>query len=374
MIATVSAQGGATWAVLQYLLGFRALGYDVWFVESVAASALTPVGSGLSDSDNARYFRHVASAFGFGDRAALSLAGTRETIGVSYATLRAVARRTDLLVNIAGMLTDRALTEEIPVRVYLDVDPGFTQLWQTQGIDMRFAGHTHFATFGQAIGAPGCPVPTCGIAWIPTRPPVVLSYWPPADRITHDALTTVAHWRGYGAITADGILYGQKAHSLRQFIATPTMTHEAFLLALAIHPDEERELSALARYGWRLLDPAICADTPARYQAFIAGSKGEFGIAKSGYVAARCGWFSDRSVCYLASGRPVIAQETGFSAFLPTGEGLFAFATQDELLACIATLNCDYARHSRAARSIARDYFDARIVLARLLAQVGVGE
>ncbi|MBA2446644.1 MAG: hypothetical protein H0V51_01320, partial [Chloroflexi bacterium] len=258
------------------------------------------------------------------------------------------------------------------LRIYLDLDPAFNQLWHaTEGIDMRFAGHTHFVTVGQAIGTPECAVPTCGLDWIATPQPIVLDSWPVAERITYDALTTVGNWRGYGSIEHDGVFYGQKAHSLRHFITLPRLTDETFTLALAIHPDETHDLESLASNGWHLLDPTCVASTPADYRRFIQGSKAEFGIAKSGYVAARCGWFSDRSVCYLASGRPVIAQETGFSRFLPTGEGLFAFETSDDVLAGIDELKRDYARHARAARGIAVEHFDSDVVLARLLQQVG---
>src|SRR5205823_2392880 len=143
-------------------------------------------------------------------------------------------------------------------------------------------------------------------------------------------------------------------------------------LALAIHPGETKDLAALDANGWTLLDPAAVAGTPADYQRFIQGSKGEFGLAKSGYAASRCGWFSDRSLCYLASGRPVIAQDTGFGPYLPTGEGLFAFRTEEDVLAAIDTLNADYARHARAARAVAEEHFDSDKVFARLLAALGV--
>jgi glycosyltransferase involved in cell wall biosynthesis len=139
------------------------------------------------------------------------------------------------------------------------------------------------------------------------------------------------------------------------------------MLALAIHPDERQDLRALAANGWDLLDPAQIARTPADYQRFIQGSKAEFGIAKSGYVASRCGWFSDRSLCYLASGRPVLAQDTGFSNFVPVGEGLFAFRSTEDILAAIEEVQMNYARHARAARAIAEEFFDSDKVLSRLL-------
>jgi glycosyltransferase involved in cell wall biosynthesis len=373
MIAGVPHQGGATWAVLQYLLGFKRLGHHVYFVEPVEEAALRPAGVPLARSESAAYFQRVMADFGMGQTSALLLAGTNRTVGVSYERLREIARRADVLVNISGLLADEALIEDIPLRAYLDLDPAFTQLWYAaEGIDMGFAAHTHFVTVGQAIGDPGCEVPTCGLEWISTAQPIVLEHWPTSRRIFRNALTTVANWRGYGSIEHEGIFYGQKVHSLREFFSLPTLTEESFLLALAIHPEESKDLVALQANCWRLVDPARVTHTPAGYQRFVRGSKAEFGIAKSGYVAARCGWFSDRSACYLAAGRPVIAQETGFSPFLPVGAGLFAFETIDDVLAAIEALNGDYDRHSRAARSIAEEYFDSDRVLGRLLGLLDV--
>lgn len=372
MIAGDPYQGGATWAVLQYVLGLRELGHDVYFIEPVATDKLQPHGTDLSRSTNAAYFRSVMRQFALESRAALLRTGTEQTVGLSYDTLRTAAGESDCLINISGMLADPALTEPIPVRVYLDLDPGFNQLWCAEGIDVGFDGHTHFVTIGPALGEADCVIPTCGRSWIATRQPVVLSEWLPAGRVTLDAFTTVANWRGYGSITYNSVFYGQKAHAWRQFMALPDQTHEHFLVALAIHPDETRDLHDLATHRWRLIDPAHVSDTPDRYRSFVQGSKGEIGVAKSGYATARCGWFSDRSVCYLASGRPVVAQETGFSRFLPTGEGLFAFETTDEARAGIDAVAGDYARHSRSARAIAEEFFDASRVLPQLLARVGV--
>jgi hypothetical protein len=361
MVAGDPHQGGATWAVLQYALGLRRLGHDVWLVEPV--ERLEP--------ESVAYFERVAAEFGLASRAALLVAGSRQTVGVSYAELHRAARGADLLVNVAGMLTDQELVAAVPVRLYLDLDPAFTQLWYAvEGIDMRFDAHTHFATVGQAIGAPECSVPDCGRCWIATYPPVVLDRWPFADGAAGDALTTVANWRGYGSIEHGGIRYGQKAHSFRELVDLPQRTAERFAIALSIHPDERRDLDALSRNGWALVDPAANTGTPERYAEFIRSSKAELGIAKEGYAVSRCGWFSDRSVCYLASGRPVVAQDTGFGEFLPTGEGLFSFATVDDVLAAIETMNGDYARHRRAARALAEEEFDSDRVLSRLLEAV----
>jgi hypothetical protein len=368
MIASVPDQGGATWAVLQYLLGFRRLGCRVVFVESVPESSLCPQGVPLDRTRNAGYFRRVMRDFGFDADSSLLVAGTQQTIGLSREELRRVARSADLLINISGMLTDEELTGEIPRRAYLDLDPTFNQLWHELNVsDMRFRDHTHFVTIGLAIGRADCLVPTCGLPWITSPQPVVLSHWPVASRITLDAFTTVGHWRSYGSIEHEGRFYGQKAHSFRRFITLPGRTSERFLPALSIHPDEHEDLAALAANGWRLLDPARVARTPARYRRFIRGSRAEFGIAKSGYVASRCGWISDRSICYLTSGRPVLAQETGFSRFLPTGDGLFAFESADDILDGIEEIRTNYVRHARAARAIAEESFDSDKVLGRLL-------
>jgi len=372
MIAGVPNQGGATWAVLQYLLGLKRLGHEVYFIEPVKNEALRPNEMTLAGSQNARYFCQLMREAGLNETSALLLEGTQETVGLSYDSLQEIAGRADVLVNISGMLKHESLTGQIPVRVYLDLDPAFNQLWHAaDGIDVGFDGHTHFVTVGERIGKPDCTVPTCGLRWITTKQPIMLSDWPVANGIYYDALTTVGNWRGYGSIEHDGVFYGQKAHSLRQFIELPMHADEKFTLAMAIHPDETRDLAALKTNGWKLLDPLRVAGTPTSYRQFIQGSKAEFGVAKSGYVVSRCGWFSDRSVCYLASGRPVIAQETGFSQSLPTGEGLFSFETMDDVLAGIDSINQNYARNAQAARSIAEEYFDSDRVLSHLLQSIG---
>ena len=374
MIAADPYHGGATWAVLQYVLGLKKLGHEVMFVEPMKVSSQRPPRVPLAASENVAYFREVTRQFGIERNSALLIEGGKETVGLAYDDILRFAQRADLLINVSGMLTDRALLDAIPRRVYLDLDPAFNQVWHhAYGIDMRFAAHTHFVTIGQRVGLDDCPVPTCGLHWLKTQQPVVLDEWPcMAPRESAD-LTTIANWRGYGSVEFDGQHYGQKAHSLRQFIALPRFTKEKFAPALAIHPGEHSDLAALAENGWTIQDPGRVASSPSGYRRFIQQSKAEFGIAKSGYVASRCGWFSDRSCCYLASGRPVIAQQTGFDEFLPTGSGLFAFETMDHILSAIGELRSDYRRHARAAREIAEEHLDSGRVLPRLLEQVGLG-
>lgn len=356
MVAATPGQGGAVWAVLQYVLGFRDLGWDVWFVEPAPLSA-------------APYCDSIMATFGLADRWAL-LEGD-QTAGAAREDVLVAASRAELLVNISGMLTDPAVLERIDTRVYLDLDPAFVQLWQAvQGIDMRFDAHTHFVSLSDRIGAPGSVIPDCGRHWLPLLPPVVLDRWPVSDQLEHDALTTVTSWRGYGSIDLDGVRYGQKAHSLRPLMDLPRHVNVPVEIALGIHPDETTDLQALNENGWQLLDPAELCATPADFQRFVAGSWAEIGIAKSGYVLSDSGWFSDRSAAYLASGRPVIAQDTGFSRRLPVGQGLFAFREVGDIAAAVDALRADYPAHREAARAVVEQHLDSRKVLSALLEQV----
>jgi hypothetical protein len=333
MVATDPHQGGATWAVLQYVRGFEELGHEVWLVDP-----------GPAGPDARRYF------------AGLRL-GPRATLG------RYDGPTPDVLVNISGLLRDEDVLEHVPIRVYVDLDPFFNQAWHAQGIDVGLERHTHHVTIGRSV-------PATGHEWVHTLPPVVLSSWPVAGEVRLDAFTTVANLRSYGTVEVDGVRYGQKVHALRTLIDLPQTTPERLALALDAHPDEP-DVAALREHGWELLDPRVAAGTPDRYAEFVRGAKAELGVTKEGYVTSRCGWFSDRSAVYLASGRPVVAHDTGFGESLPVGAGLLAFADTDGARAEIEAVCGDYGRHSRAARAIAEEYLDARIVLARILREVG---
>ncbi len=249
MVAANPHQGGATWAILQYVLGLEQLGHEVWLVDP-------------AEKPGARATAYFA---------ALDL-GPRAFLGPYAGPVP------DVLLNVSGMLRDERVLDEAPIRVYLDLDPVFNQLWHLQGVDAGLGGHTHYVTVGRRV-------PATGHEWIPTLPPVVLDRWPIAGRIEMDAFTTVANFRAYGSIEHDGVRYGQKAHSLRPLVDLPRRTDERFALALDIHPDEP-DLAELREHGWELLDPYEVAGTPDRYAAFVRGSKAELGIAKEGYVVS----------------------------------------------------------------------------------------
>lgn len=353
MVAGDPHQGGATWAVLQYARGLERLGHDVLIVEPVDPPE-------TRDPRTDAYFRELELG-----RAALLVRGARETVGLGYESLAAFDA--ELLLNVSGMLADRELTAPITTRVFLDLDPAFNQIWHAQGYHPTLADHTHHATVGTRLSATDLPLDR---DWIPTLPPVVLSDWPYAEVLERDAFTTVGHWRSYGSVTWNGITYGQRAHAVRRLLDLPALTPQRLLPALAIHDDEVDDLEALARHDWQLVEPAEVAPSPSDYHRFVSGSKGELGLAKAGYVDSRCGWFSDRSACYLASGRPVVAQDTGFSQALPVGEGLMTFATSTEAATALHEVAGTYDHHRRAARAIAEEYLDSDRVLTRLLEAV----
>jgi hypothetical protein len=255
--------------------------------------------------------------------------------------------------------------------MYLDMDPGYTQLWQEQyGVDMNLHGHDIYVTVGLNLGEPDCPLPTCGIRWEKTLPPVVLEEWtttqPPGR-----SYSTVADWRGFKPVEWRGVWYGQKADEFKRIIDLPHHVAVPLELCLFIHPDEQDRID-LERSGWCLVSPEVYAATPDVYRNYIFGSRGEFTAVKHGYAAGRTGWFSDRSACYLAAGRPVIMQDTGFSAYLPTGLGLMTFTDMNSAAEAIDSVQSDYSRHAAAAVSFAHEFLDSDVVLTQLLRLAGI--
>lgn len=348
MTSDVPGQGGATWAVLQYVLGLRKLGHHVVLVEPVR-----------SLERSAGYFRRLARTFAL-DAILLERGSDRR---IELTSLRPDGA--DLLLNLSGVLPGSFRAD---LSVYVDLDPGFTQAWHVQGVDVGLDRHDRFVTVGRLVGQTTCPVPDCNRRWLTTPQPVVLEHWPYATGVRYEAATTVGNWRSYGSFVHDGIHYGQRAHATRELIRLPELTNVHVLLALGIDPAERDDLAALNGHGWQLTDPTRVASTPGAYRNFVQGSLLELGIAKRGYVESRSGWFSDRSVCYLASGRPVVAQDTGFADWLPTGAGLLAFDTVEEAAAALDEVVGDYDRHRHAARTIANEVFDSDRVLKELLA------
>jgi hypothetical protein len=283
------------------------------------------------------------------------------------------------VLNVMGFLERNALAAEGPW-VFLDIDPGYPQMWRELGLADLLAGHDAYVTVGANVGRAGCAIPDCEVEWIHTPPPVDCDAWTPAPGTggpgrgpDSRAFTSVATWRNpYGTVAFDGATYGSRVHAFRAFIELPRLVDAEFELALDIDAAETRDLQALEANGWRLVDPRAVAGTPQAYRDYVRGSRAEICIAQQMYVATRSGWLSDRSVCYLASGKPVLAQDTGLGDHYPVGEGLLTFSTLEEAAAGVEAIERDYERHSAAARALAEEHFDARKVLARLLERLAL--
>jgi hypothetical protein len=353
--------GGVTWCSLMYLLGLRALGHEVFYIEDTGECVYDPVQNTRSTdpSYGTSYINRALEPYGLGGRwAFVNYDGTYH--GHNDETVRRYAAGADLFINLSGgSWFWRDEYARIPRKVFIDSDPAFTQLaiakaepWYVQ----FFQRFDRLFTFGSNIGTPASPVPTGDFVWHKTWQPITVDDWatgsPPGDRFS-----SVMTWQ----IESFTDVGGNKDQEFVRFIDLPSRTPQRFELAI------NGPQKLLREHGWDTVDAMHVSRTPEDYRAFIQRSKGEFGVAKHTYVATHSGWFSDRTECYLASGRPALVQETGWTSHLPNGEGLLAFATPDDAVAGLERINSDYPRHARAAVEIARAYFDARVVLPRLL-------
>jgi hypothetical protein len=368
--------GGHAWVFLQYLLGFQRLGWDVHFVDRIEPDMCVDdagLPAPFEASANLHYLDSVMHAFGFDERWTLLYDGGRKVAGRPREDVLELARRSSLLLNVMGYLDDEEILAAAPLRVLLDIDPGFGHMWQELGLHALFRGHDRYVTVGGRIGAPDCVIPTCGIEWVTTKPPVELCEWPVSRPPDSPRFTSVVSWRGaFGPLEYGGRTYGLRAHEFRRFFELPSLTSVAFEVALDIHEADGDDARRLEENGWVLVDPRSSAGDPWRYRTYIQGSSAELMIAKNLYVDTRSGWISDRSACYLATGRPVLAQDTGIQDLLPCGEGLVTFSTLDEAAAGAEEIVGSYERHSRAARALAEEHLAAGRVLPRLLEALGV--
>ena len=332
-LAGKAGSGGEAWVRLSYALGLRRLGCDVRLVEEAPGAS----------AEALAYARSVAERFGLDYRPAEEAEGG------------------DLIVNVSGNVRSEAVRRRFRRTAFVDIDPGFTQFWHEREIE-AIPEHDVYFTIGQNVGSGRCSIPTCGVEWRHTRPPVVLDEWPAADG-SFDRFTTVSTWRSpFGPIEP----YGLKHHQWRAFLDLPGRTGLPFEAALDVDPADAPDREALESTGWRLVDPAVVGE-PESFRAYVQGSGAEFSVAQGIYVETGSGWFSDRTVRYLASGRPALVQETGFTQVLPAGEGLLAFGTPEEAAEGARSIVDDYERHALAARSIAEEHFDSDQVLGAML-------
>ena len=380
-IANKPHNGGNARMVLNWIEGLTRLGADVFFLEQIRSDSLvdsegTP--SRLNGSVNRDYFDRILRHLRSQSRAALICdpAGTLEgaTIhGATAAELHDLARDADLLINISGHLSADALKRKFRRKVYVDLDPGYTQLWHLDGSGAaRLEGHHAYFTVGQRIGTSGCTIPTGGLHWRPFRQPIVLDTCRPTPSPSADRFTTVASWRGaYAPVTYEGETYRVKAHEFRKIADLPRLTSGEFEVALDIHPGDVKDLTALQAHGWRVVNPRRVADTPEEYSNYIDESSAECSAAQGMYVQTRSGWFSDRTARYLAAGKPALVQDTGFPE-PERGEGLVVFDTLASAARGAERIARDYRAHSEAARWIAERYFNSHTELARIMDAGGI--
>lgn len=354
--------GGVTWCSLMYLLGLRALGHEVLYVEDTGECVYDPEQDAISTdpSYGTRYIHSALSPFGLGDSwSFVNYDGVHH--GLSGEAVRRFCADAELFVNLSGgSWFWRDEYAAIPRRIFIDSDPVFTQLAIAKGEPWYvefFEGFDRLFTFGANIGTPACEVPTGGFTWFPTRQPVVTDLWRTAAPPARDRFTTVMTWKNQSFPDVDG----GKDREFMAFLDIPAHTRARFEIAV------NGPLDLLADHGWSPVEAMGVSRSPRDYRRFIQDSKAEFGIAKHAYVSWRSGWFSDRTACYLAAGRPALVQDTGWSAHLPSDAGLLGFSTVEEALAGLERLESDYATHATRASEIARDHFEASRVLDDLV-------
>ena len=365
---------GVTYQFLHYLLGLRRLGYDPYYVEDSGRWVYDPRINDLSPdaSENIAAVLPALKAHGFADRWAFrgNYPGG-QCFGMSEEEILRLYREADAFLNVTGAQEIREEHLACRRRIYVESDPFAAQVKAARGdrgmIAALEAHDTHF-TFGENLGAPDCTVPIERFRWLPTRQPVAIDLWAGRSSPTNAAYTTITTWHNQGKDVEyrGDTYYWTKDREFEKFLDLPRRRRVAFELAAGVTREVQQRL---VEHGWRQVHSVEVSRAPDRYRAYIQGSRAEFTVARDQYVRPNTGWFSDRSACYLAAGRPVITQETGFSKFLPTGKGLFGFRTMDEILAAVDTIERDYEGNCRAAREIAAEHFGAEKVVGSLMAR-----
>ena len=367
---------GVTYQFLHFMLGLRKLGFDPYYVEDSARWIYDP---SLRDSSpdaqpNIDAVAPILSEYGLGDRWVFR--GNYEggkCYGMTESQIAELYRTADVMINVTGAQDLWQEHLRCPVRVYLETDPVEAQIQIAQGNQRTIATldqYTHHFTYGENLGCPDCLLPVERYNWRPTRQPVLLELWEPLPPVGNAAYNTIATWKNKGKdIVYQGETYHwSKDREFVKVIGLPLKRPVPFELASDVDA-ETRILLEASR--WRVADPIHISRNIQRYNQYIRQSRGEFTVAKDQNIRLKSGWFSDRSACYLAAGRPVINQETGFSNHLPTGKGLFSFQTMDDILAAVDAIEADYVGHCRAAREIAEEYFAAEKVLGEIMDQIG---
>jgi len=368
--------GGVIWDYLQYLLGFRSLGHQVLYLEDSGAWPYDPVEGTITDdcSFALQSLHKIFADFDLPESWVYRNGADGKFHGAGEKVAREWLRHGDLLVNVssAGWLRDYDL--RVGHRMFIDGDPMFCQIGLLDGSNPLYAGrlrdHDSHFTFGLSVGQPDCPVPVDGITWRPTVQPIALDQWPVTPVSADAPWTTVMNWASYKPKVWEGRTYGQKNLEFNRFRDLPSKTNIPLRLAMGLGVDGLRPAEELRQLGWDLVEPQEVVPDHRAYRSFLTNSRGEWSVAKNGYVEGKTGWFSCRTACYLAAGRPAVVQETGWSRHLPSDRGVLPFTTLDEAAEGLGKVTRNYSEHSKAAREIALEFFDATKVCQNLLRQV----
>ena len=357
--------GGHFWAYMQYVLGLRQLGCQVYWLEQLDPGPETTQGKAAL-----QVFLERMKSFGLQDDLILYSATKKSDqiafVGRNPNQVDSIFRQADLLINF-HYAAEKKILERFQRTALIDIDPGLLQFWISHR-QLSVQSHDLYFTIGETVGTDRALFPDCGLTWIHTRPVVHLESWPFAYLPGSRAFTSISTWETHDWIVGDGESYdNSKRISYRKFAELPCITKQELGLALFLNDQYDAERKWMESLGWQIWPSVEVTGTPDQYRSFIQGSRGEFGVAKPAYVSFQTSWVSDRSLCYLASGKPVVAQDTGPSAFLPDGNGLFRFSTTEQAAAAIEAINRSYLRHCKAARAIAEEYFDSQKVLQELL-------
>ncbi|PYV37379.1 MAG: hypothetical protein DMG06_28320 [Acidobacteria bacterium] len=362
--------GGHFWVYLQYVLGLRQLGCEVYWLE-----AFRTKGRAAEEAAALATFRARMKQQGLDGKVILYVTQSKkarleapaEFLDMTRSEAESIFERADLLLNFHYAISP-GLLARFRRTALVDIDPGLLQFWISRG-QINVPPHHFYFTISENVGQPGGRIPDCGLEWIPIRPAVCLERWPYLFDPHADAFTTVSLWDSGDWVRDRDVTYeNTKRVAFLEFADLPLLTSQPLELALFLRKERDMaESKDLERRGWRIRHSRDVAATPERYQAYIQRSRGEFGCSKPSYINLDTAWISDRTACYLASGKPVVIQNTGPSSFLPNGEGMFRFSTVEEAVSAFETINADYRRHCRAAREIAEAYFDSRQIAERIL-------
>lgn len=360
---------GHFWVYMQYAQALQRLGCEVYLLDSFTWSDEAP------DERRVREFLDRMARYGLQDRVLVATngdghagaAGAGSRFTTSESELAEVLGSVDLLLNFNYHL-DQDVVSAARRSALVDIDPGLLQFWISRGF-ISPAAHDLYFTTGETVGEPSSLIPDCGIGWLQIRPPVCLDLWPYTFDADAETFTAVSTWWGERDYVGDPDSYydNTKRTAFFEFVDLPRHTHQPLELALFLAESDESDRRSLENRGWRIRHSRDVAGSPENYRAYLQESRGEFGWAKASCMKFQNAWISDRSLCYLASGKPVVVQHTGPSSFLPDGEGMFRFKTLADAARAIDSINADYERQCRLARSLAEEYFDAEAVVSTML-------